>query len=400
MDKQPTFEQGSAVNIRARQRDGERASNPENERIKHRFFLHLKEAQGYSEQTIDGFAKALARFEEDTKHRNFMQFRNEQATAFKRRLAEQRSERTRGKLSLATQHTTLNNLRRFFIWLADQPAYKSRILRTDADYFRLSEKETRIATTGRESRAPSIEQVKHVITSMPNDSDVQRRDRAVIALALLTGARDNALASFAMKDVNLAERCVYQDARHVRTKFSKSFPTWFFPVGEEVLAAFAEWVTYLRDVKHWGPDDPLFPATRNGLGVTGHFEAIGLERRQWQSAAPIRAIFRRAFAAADLPYYNPHSLRKTLARLATTMCNKAEDFKAWSQNLGHEDVMTTFRSYGAVPAARQEEIMRGYAMDRAVSPKQAQAEELAEAVARKLSAQFRGKDPTEEESSS
>jgi len=33
--------------------------------------------------------------------------------------------------------------------------------------------------------------------------------------------------------------------------------------------------------------------------------------------------------------------------------------KAWSQNLGHEEVLTTFRSYGAVGTKRQGEIVRG-----------------------------------------
>ncbi len=32
--------------------------------------------------------------------------------------------------------------------------------------------------------------------------------------------------------------------------------------------------------------------------------------------------------------------------------------KAWSQNLGHEGVLTTFTSYGAVDQQRQAEIMR------------------------------------------
>jgi hypothetical protein len=39
----------------------------------------------------------------------------------------------------------------------------------------------------------------------------------------------------------------------------------------------------------------------------------------------------------------------------------SEQYKAWSQNLGHEDVLTTFRSYGDVSSYRQAEIMRSFA---------------------------------------
>jgi hypothetical protein len=37
---------------------------------------------------------------------------------------------------------------------------------------------------------------------------------------------------------------------------------------------------------------------------------------------------------------------------------------AWSQNLGHEDVMTTFRNYGEVTSHRQAEIIRSLGEER------------------------------------
>jgi integrase len=61
--------------------------------------------------------------------------------------------------------------------------------------------------------------------------------------------------------------------------------------------------------------------------------------------------------SAGLPPFTPHLLRKTLVDLASTRCRAPEEFKAWSQNLGHEDVLTTFRSYGAVSPGRQREVM-------------------------------------------
>lgn len=76
------------------------------------------------------------------------------------------------------------------------------------------------------------------------------------------------------------------------------------------------------------------------------------------TASPIRTVFREAFEAAGLPYFHPHSLRKTLARLGEKLCRTPEEFKAWSQNLGHEQVLTTFNSYGAVRQDRQGEIIR------------------------------------------
>lgn len=47
-----------------------------NERIKREYFAYLKEAKGRDEATIDGVAKALARFEESTKSRDFKRFKS------------------------------------------------------------------------------------------------------------------------------------------------------------------------------------------------------------------------------------------------------------------------------------------------------------------------------------
>jgi integrase len=332
--------------------------NANNERIKRQYFAYLKEAKRHSEPTVDAVAKALDRFENDTKYRDFKAFHFEQAIAFKRRLTEQKNQQTGEKLSKATLHSTLAAVKAFFHWLAGQPGYKSRLQYSDADYFNLSEKDVRVATARREQVGPTLEQARHVIAMMPGQSEIERRDRALIAFTLLTGARDSAIASMKLKHVNLIAGCVDQDAREVKTKFSKTFTTYFFPVGDDIRQIVADWVAFLREQMLWGNDDPLFPATRIGLGATRQFEALGLERAHWSSAARIRTIFRDAFTRAGLPYFNPHSFRNTLVRLGQAVCKTPEEFKAWSQNLGHEKVLTTFLSYGQVESPRQGQIIQ------------------------------------------
>src|SRR5262249_12550965 len=205
------------------------------------------------------------------------------------------------------RHIKKISLKQFFIWLAGQPGYKSRISYSDAEYFSLSAKDTRIAKAHRDQRVPTLEQIRHVIQTMPASTEIERRDRALIALTILTGARDGAIASLKLKHIDIDQGRVDQDAREVKTKFSKSFATWFFPVGEDIRRIVVDWVTYLRQEKLWGLDDPLFPATKIVVGDSRHFEASGLDRKHWSSAGPIRAIFRDAFAAAGLSYFNPHS---------------------------------------------------------------------------------------------
>ena len=75
--------------------------NANNERIKRRYFAFLKEAKRHAEPTVDAVAKALDRFEVDTKHRDFKTFHVEQAIAFKKHLAEQKGQQSGEKLSKA-----------------------------------------------------------------------------------------------------------------------------------------------------------------------------------------------------------------------------------------------------------------------------------------------------------
>lgn len=75
----------------------------------------------------------------------------------------------------------------------------------------------------------------------------------------------------------------------------------------------------------------------------------------------------RRSVATGLPNFPPHRLRNTLTLLGERLCRNPEEFNAWSQNLGHEQLMTTLLSYGEVSARRQAEIIRELARP-AVAP--------------------------------
>ena len=328
-----------------------------NERVKHAYFAYLREAKGMSEPSIDQAAKALSRFEAYSKCRDFKQFHRKQAEAFKQHLGVQRGQRSGEPLSKATVYSTLTALKGFFVWLASQPGYKSHISYADTEYFNMTMKDARIAKSIHEPRVPTLEQIRHVLQSMPAATAVERRNRAIIAFTILTGARDGAIASMKLKHVDLDQQLVEHDAREVRTKFSKSFPTYFFPVGDDIRDIVAEWMAFLRTELLFGFDDPLFPATYVVVGDDGRFKSDGLVRKPWSNAGPIRKVFKGAFEAAGLPTFNPHSLRKTLAQLGQKKCRTVEQMKAWSQNLGHDELMTTFASYGNLGRSQQADIM-------------------------------------------
>jgi len=338
--------------------------NPRNERIKRDFLRNQKNALGKSEATLDAMRKALARFEDYTGHRDFKTFRREQAIGFKERLAETDGQRSGESLSRSTQASTLAALKDFFRWLAWQPGFKSKIHVPDIEYFSPSNKDLATAKAAKLRDFPSLEQVRAVILVMPTDTVVERRNRALIAFVMLTGIRDRALVSLSLRHVDLTKSppLVRQEPDRVQTKFAKSINTYFFPLGDDLKEIVVRWIDELQKGHLFGPNDPLFPKTRVAQDGDKSFRVVGIETAYWTDASPVRSIFRQAFGAAGLPYFPPHSLRHTLGHLMQTVCRTPQQIKAWSQNLGHENVATTMTSYGTIDPHRQGEVIGGISL--------------------------------------
>lgn len=335
--------------------------NKENERLKRRYFSFLADAKGKDEKTVDKVAASLAAFERSTKLRSFGKFHIEQAKSFKRNLQKQVNSRTGKPLSEGTINATLLDVRAFFVWVADQPGYRSKVSYSDADYFTPSRKTRQMARAHALAKGPTIDQVRMALEAMPHSTSVEKRDRALVAFTLLTGSRVGATASLKLKHIDLAEGSVFMDAREVQTKNAKTFTTWFFPVGDDARQIFEEYVNFLLHDLRYGPADPLFPRTLVCQGDSRCFEVQGLERRPWSSPRPINEIFKSAFEKAGLPYFNPHSFRNTLARLGYEMCRgEMRALKVWSQNFAHKSMLTTYLGYGAVGLTEHAEIMKEF----------------------------------------
>lgn len=329
--------------------------NPKNERIKRDYFRYQTEAKQKSKATLKGIVKAIDRFECYNQHKDFSTFNKEQAIAFKKHLTTQKAEKSQEPLSKATVLSTMTMLKDFFQWIAWQPGYKSKIHVPDIEYFNLSEKEVSIAKAAKLKEFPTIEQIRKVINNMPTETVINRRNRALIAFTILTGMRDSAIASIRIKHINLASTpiMVKQEPDKVKTKFSKQVHSHFLPVGEDFEKIVVDWIKELKETLYFGQNDPVFPKTKLKVNDQQFFEPDGLEAVCWANATPIREIFKVAFKAANLPYFSPHRFRDTLVQLGQEICKTPEEFKAWSQSLGHSSPLTTFVSYGNIDPHRQ-----------------------------------------------
>lgn len=363
-------------------------TNPKNDRLKREYLGWLKNGRQRSQATVEQVRRAIDRFEKYNAYKDFSTFNKEQAVAFKRALVGTKAKASGSPISYSTAHHTLQVIKDFMFWLHGQTGYRRKIRPNDIAYLSLSMNEVRAAKAPRLREYPSFEQIRATLKTMPTATEVQKRDRAVVALLALTGIRDRALVSLKLKHIMPEQRLLFQDAREVKTKFAKTIETWFFPVGEDIEAVVVEWVRFLREEKLFSPDDPLFPKTALKQDKNHDFKPMGISREHWANATPVRQLVKAAFIGAGLPYFHPHSFRNTLTQLAYQLQLLPEQLKAWSENLGHESVMTTLGSYGHLARERKQEIMDGL---RNPKPSAAINDDMLERLAEKIVQKQNGK---------
>ena len=326
--------------------------NPKNERTKRAYRIFLKEADGKAETTIEQIMKAIERYEAFTSKVDFATFDQRKAVRFKDQMAAQ-------ELAKATILSTVKALKRFFGWLSHQSGYRSRIRRTDIEYLNLADRDIRAAKAPADRPFPSLDQVCKAFAGMPAKTAIDQRNRAVFALLGLTGIRDGALITLKLKHFNVSEMRILQNPNEVATKNAKRIDTFLIDLAPGLKDTLIKWKRHLVEAELFASSDPLFPKTMIGHDQNACFVADGFIREHWASAQSVRDIVKSAFEAVGLPYFQPHTFRHMLVEQAYRHCRTPEQFKAWSQNFGHEDVLTTLRSYGKIDLQRQRQILQG-----------------------------------------
>ena len=350
--------------------------NIKNEQIKRKFFAWLKNADGCCDSTINNVEKAIMLYEDFTKHADFASYKPETAIEFKKWLNDRQF---RGKpISITTYYSYLKNLRKFFLWLSWQAGYKSKIAHDSVDYFKVTDKEERMATQTAIRNYPPLEYVITLTDSIKINTEIDQRDRALIAFTLLSGMRDKAIATLPLGCFDIEKMYINQNPKQgVATKFSKYIPSTLFTFNNKLLEYITEWVKHLKS-KGFGSQDPLFPRSKKEQGEDNlSFEkAQEVEPAFWQGTGRMREIFKERAKEAGQPYYSPHTLRHLAVDLALKGCKNGEQIKAVSQNFGHEHIATTLCTYANYPPDRLSEILKS--MDFSGKPSKATDTKLEE----------------------
>lgn len=305
----------------------------ENEKIKKEYYK--RKAIKQQEKTIRQIAKAIERFEEFTEYKNFKLFNFKTAEKYIKHLKVE-------GLSLNTINSYLRHLRAFLEWLSLQSGYKSKINPSDVEALSLTHNELNNINKKIAPDYPTFEQAKALFNSIKPLNDIDRRDKALFALVVMTGMRANSLMTLSIGAINIEKMEILQK----NAKFGKEILTKIFNFDDEMHSYFIEWYKYLKEVKLYGNTDPLFPRTKHTQTAENlSFACEEIEAYYWQSYSSISKVFKERAEKASFQVFSPHKFRHLSIYLALQRCKNGLEIKAVCQHFGHEDVRTALEVY-------------------------------------------------------
>ena len=205
--------------------------NSDNERIKAKYFDYLRTAGRKSDKTTEQARKAIIRYEAFTDYASFKAFSKETAIAYKQHLSKAQAVASGEALKAGTLRNLICPLINFFTWLAFHPEYKKYINHHDIKYLELSENESRANHLADFKEFPTIDIIETCVRNYPTVTEIDKRDRAMMAFTALTGIRDDALCSLKLRHFDPNRGIIKQYASDgVKTKFRKNFTTGYFPL--------------------------------------------------------------------------------------------------------------------------------------------------------------------------
>jgi integrase len=313
----------------------------ENDRTIHEW---LKFAGKYDPKTVDAHLVSIREFERHIGGLPFAKVTVNNISNYRNWLKDRVDTRVLVAFSRSTVRHRSSQLTKFFEWLLRQNGYR-RLNKNLPEYFTLPKRQLAKALPKKERPYPSIEQAEEMVFAMPHVTLMDRRQRAMVAFAFLSGCRADTIISLRLCDLCFEKREIVQDAEYVRTKNGKSLNIRFFPIPKEFIDIVSDWKRELTGLI-FSTTDPLFPSDvylqerQGGDGVLDPIEPM-------KTSGPIREAFKIASRFMD-ERYTPHSARHTLAALGYKLCRTPEELNAWSKNLGHSSLEVTKTHYGAI----------------------------------------------------
>ncbi|MGH1397656.1 MAG: tyrosine-type recombinase/integrase [Alphaproteobacteria bacterium] len=318
--------------------------NPQNERMKYKYRVHLRRALKRDDKTITALLKHIREYEIFMDFAGFEKFNDHVADKYISHL-------TNGRLSLSFINDNIRALRNFLGWLERQRGYKSKLNYNHIDYLNLTNNQRNTAKASEYKKAYKLEQILETIRAMPEKTDKNKRDKAMISLQALCGLRIDELRAVKLKSIieEDGQYFVYVSPKDMGVKFAKTRHAFFLPLPIDITDNVISWRDYLLRLG-FTLNDPLFPKINSRFATNNLFETK-IVQEGIASNTTIRDVFKKAFTSMGYEYLRPHSFRHTWARYVERQ--SPAFLNTVRQCLGHDSIDTTLNSYGQSSLADQ-----------------------------------------------
>lgn len=318
--------------------------NPKNERAKYRYRQHLRRVNSRDEKTIIAALEHIRSFELYLNFNGFEKYNSHVADKYIQNMFG-------AGFSLSYITDNIRYLKDFLRWLERQHGYRSKINYNQIDYLNISRNQRITAKAVEYQKAYKFDEIIKTIRQMPDKTDKEKRDRAIISLQALCALRISELRTVKIKSLIHEEGVyfIYVCPKNMSVKFAKTRQATFMPLPDDIIKNIIEWHKYLLSLG-FKDADPLFPKIDNHFTETNLLNQ-SINKQEIKSDTTIRNIFKTSFECAGFEYIKPHNFRKTHARFAEKQ--SPAFLNAVRQSLGHSSIDTTLSSYGQQSHAEQ-----------------------------------------------
>ncbi len=271
---------------------------------------YLSESRGMSDNTLRAYKKDILAFNEFVERQGLEELDNVTETTVIDYLLSLKNE---GK-SAATVNRRMASIRSYYQFLQNTGA----IVKNPAQDIR-SPKISR-----KKISYLSVEQMNELL-SLPDDSVIGKRDRAILEMMYATGVRVSEVIEFRLSDLDLRMGYVSCHGEHGRARI--------VPVGEPAKRALAVYIkdsrpVLLKDQEKFNPSAPLFV---NYLGNAFTRQGFWKVLKQYGDKMDLEEPL------------TPQSIRNSFAM---HMVQNGIDIKSLQELMGHEDITATQVYFG------------------------------------------------------
>jgi integrase len=311
----------------------------------------------YAQQTIDAHLAAIREFEAFIEGVSFAKLAKTLVDRYRADLLG------RGAPSLGAAALSLSSIRHkashvaaFLTWLLMQEGHR-RLPADLAEYLKLPKSLHAKTIEPAPKEYPDIERAIQMVQGMSSSTVAAQRDRAIVAMAFVSGLRAGALNTLRLKHVDCAQRTVLQNAREMKAKNGKSYEAAWFMGTEPLQEIVVAWIETLQSYG-FEAEDAVFPA----VAYLAHQSSSTTSGRARIPAPKSEGAITKAFAIASAisgANYTPHSARHCLKALGDKLCTSHAQRKAWSLNLGHASQVTSETHYGKMTDQERRDVLAG-----------------------------------------